>query len=215
VELSESAGAQRARVYRTLAHLFRYPSKWFVEALAEELAELRATLGCLGAGEALLASAERLSKRLARTQPSDLEESYESIFEPSGGLACSPHETAHTAKSPQEAMLRTFELADIAGFYRAFNVEVSPGTERVDHIAAELEFMHLLALKEAIAETDGRPEQAGVCRGAARAFLRDHLGRWVSGFAGSLEETADPFYASAGRLLGRFIADEAARLEAG
>jgi TorA maturation chaperone TorD len=76
-------------------------------------------------------------------------------------------------------MVKSFELADIAGFYRAFGVEITPGTERPDHIAVELEFMHLLAVKEVVAagREDGG-EHARICRDARATFFRDHLGRW-------------------------------------
>jgi DMSO reductase family type II enzyme chaperone len=216
VELAESLNFERARVYRTLAKLFQPPSPSAVAELrARELPELRSALIHLGCEENLLEVQELLSKRMGETEARELERSYEQTFEPSGGLQCPPHETAHTVEKAQEAMLRTFQLADIAGFYRAFAVEIVPGTERVDHIAAELEFMHLLAVKEAVAEADGRPEQAGICRDAARAFLSEHLARWTSCFAARLEAVdTDPAYAAAGCLLDRFVERDVAQMGA-
>jgi TorA maturation chaperone TorD len=116
---------------------------------------------------------------------------------------------------PGAALVRTFELADVAGFYRAFGVELRPGTERPDHLGAELEFMQLLAAKEALALGDeGDGERAELCREAARAFLRDHLGRWVKAFADAVEAGAgEPFYRAAARLLASFVAHEVARLD--
>jgi TorA maturation chaperone TorD len=102
-------------------------------------------------------------------------------------------------------------MADVAGFYRAFGVKVDPSGDRVDHIAAELEFMNLLAVKESIAlQQEGEGEHAHVCRDASRSFLRDHLGRWVRTFAEKLgDEGADPFYAEAGAFLSLWVAYDA------
>ena len=61
----------------------------------------------------------------------------------------------------------------------------------------------------------GAGETADICRDAARAFLRDHLGRWAGRLSERLEENAaDPVYATAGRLLGRFVALDAEELGA-
>ena len=40
-------------------------------------------------------------------------------------------------------------MGDIAGFYKAFGVELSKDIhERLDHLSVEFEFMHFLAYKE-------------------------------------------------------------------
>ena len=76
------------------------------------------------------------------------------------------------------------ELADIAGFYRAFGFTFEGQIhERPDFLASELEFMHILTLKEACAFEAGRTDQAEVCVEAERKFLQDHLGRWIGLFA--------------------------------
>ena len=117
---------------------------------------------------------------------------------------------------PQLELTRTFEMADVAGFYRAFGVEVGDGGERVDHITTELEFMNLLAVKESIAlQEEGAGEHAETCRHASQVFLRDHLARWAPRLGESLAESeADPIYRSAGRLLGSFVAFDARRIDA-
>jgi DMSO reductase family type II enzyme chaperone len=211
------ASLDRAVVYRGLARLFHLPDPGSVEALrARELPELRAALGRLGAGAELEQAASDVSALLADATPERIREGYEATFEASGGLRCAPNETPHTADTASEAMLRTYQLADIAGFYRAFGVEVEPGGERPDHITAELEFMHLLAVKEAVAaDEEGDAERAAICRDAAASFLRDHLGGWVPRLAQRLDEAAaDPVYAAAGRLLERFVALDAKALAA-
>jgi TorA maturation chaperone TorD len=94
-------------------------------------------------------------------------------------------------------------------------VEIAPETERVDHISAELEFMHLLAVKEAFAEVQENLEGAEICRDAARLFLQDHLGRWYPKFCSRLREAAaGPVYVAAGQLLESFLDLEASRVAA-
>jgi nitrate reductase assembly molybdenum cofactor insertion protein NarJ len=87
---------------------------------------------------------------------------------------------------PSSAGGVTPRLADIAGFYSAFGLAVS--RERPDHIVAELEFMSFLLLSEAEARTDGEPERAEIAADAARVFLRDHLGTWVTAWASRVGE---------------------------
>jgi TorA maturation chaperone TorD len=209
------ANLERARVYRSLAKLFLPVGPGFLEALRSNvLAELCEALARLGESLAVREAAESLRAHLANLDPARLQSAYQATFEASGGLRCPPHETAHTADRPAAGLVRTFELADVAGFYHAFGVELEPGTERPDHVSAELEFMQLLAAKEAVAlAEEGNGEHAAVCRDAARAFLRDHLGRWVGSFADAVEAGAEePFYRAAARVLAGFVAHDAARL---
>ena len=203
----------RTRVYRLLARAFRPPDAALVgDLLREDLPELVASLERLGARPELVAAASRLAEGLREVDPEHLARDYESSFEPSGGAERPPNETAHAPETPQEGLTRTFELADIAGFYRAFGVEVEPGGERVDHIAAELEFMHLLAVKQAVAEERGEVERAEICRDAAVAFLRDHLGRWHTKLNEHLERSGrGPVYPLAGEMLAGFIELEMTR----
>ncbi|MEE8558058.1 MAG: molecular chaperone TorD family protein [Myxococcota bacterium] len=205
--MSRERCTDRARVYRALARMFQVPERSRVDSVRnEDLPAVKGALGRLGAEGDLLEKVDRLVALFSDADLEQLRRDYESTFEPSGGLRCSPNETSHAPNSPQEAMVRTFEMADIAGFYRAFGVEIAPGTERVDHVGAELEFMHLLAVKELLAEQSGDPEHAEICRDASLAFLRDHLIRWMPKLGQSLEEMAEgPVYRLAGEVAARFV----------
>lgn len=82
------------------------------------------------------------------------------------------------------------ELADISGFYHAFGFQTGGEIrERPDFLATELEFMYLLALKEAYAIAEARESNQQVCVDAQRKFLADHLGKWSGIFAESLAQT--------------------------
>ncbi len=110
------------------------------------------------------------------------------------------------------AFSKTQRMADIAGFYKAFGVELRV-QERVDHMGAELELMHWLVCKEERGVELGKEEQVQVCRDAITKFMDDHLGRWAPFFAEQLAIAAlHPFYRSLGELLGEFIAAECERL---
>lgn len=75
----------------------------------------------------------------------------------------------------------TPRLADIAGFYRAFGLEVAD--DRPDHVIAELEFLAMAVMAEAEANDAGDNEAAGVAAGAIRLFIRDHIGAWIDAWA--------------------------------
>lgn len=214
--LDQRSSTDRAHVYITLAGVFRTPEPRRLEMLrSQHLPALCEAVGRLGAEGDLVEVTDDLARLMDKASVEELEQSYHDTFEASGGLRCAPHETSHAADSPQEALVKTFQLADIAGFYRAFGVEIAPETERVDHISAELEFMHLLAVKEALAEAQENLEGVEICRDAARSFLRDHLGRWYPKFCSRLREAAaGPVYAAAGQLLERFLDLEASRASA-
>lgn len=101
---------------------------------------------------------------------------------------CPPYETEYG--SPH-VFAQSGELADIAGFYRAFGL-AAPATERVDHLAVELEFLSFLAFKEAWAVNNGETERTGELREIQAKFLADHLARWAPAFATRFEARDAP-----------------------
>ncbi len=104
----------------------------------------------------------------------------------------------------------TAMLADVAGFYKAFGVQVKH--ERPDHIVAELEFMALVNLAEADALERDAQEEREVSSDAARSFLRDHLGGWVDAWAARLSSTEpDGTWAQLAALIDQYVAAEAQR----
>jgi nitrate reductase assembly molybdenum cofactor insertion protein NarJ len=100
----------------------------------------------------------------------------------------------------------TPRLADIAGFYRAFNASVPH--DRPDHVVAQLEFLALTLLTEAEALERGDDDVADVAARATRTFVRDHIGAWIDAWAarvGAIDELAPwfPFAAVAAELVRR------------
>jgi TorA maturation chaperone TorD len=131
---------------------------------------------------------------------------------------CPPYETEYFPSS--ENFARSQQMADIAGFYRAFGVEPSADRpERPDHLGLELEFMAVLFMKKrmalASAETNAdATEQASVCERAERDFFRDHLAWWVPTFASGLSRKAKGGYLRAlARVLAAVVPVERRRLD--
>ncbi len=162
---------RRAQLYGFLTDVFLYPSEnWLGD----------------------LPYVQQISRQLAIDFPltaerdlslEQLQAAYRNTFGATGSLC---YETEYGL--PHEYRMSQ-ELADIAGFYNAFGF--TPGgvvRERPDHIAVELEFMHVLSLKEAYAAQRDIQEHIEVCQQAQRKFLSEHLGKWIHLFARALEQ---------------------------
>lgn len=92
-----------------------------------------------------------------------------------------------------DPLFQPHRLADLGAFYAAFGLEMTPdAAERQDHISIELEFMSVLAAKEAYAlEHQLDDDQATLCSDAQKKFLREHLARWTPAFTRRLARMAD------------------------
>lgn len=196
------------------------PAQQLVEAAVRELLEVQRDLARARASATMPAKID--DGEVARLVASAAEgigqrDAYDCVF----GLVtchdCPPYETEYQPVA--DAFFRAQEMADIAGFYRAFGLSVRRELgERPDHIALELEFMALLLAKrrlalQAAASADAR-ERAAVCDEAQRAFFRDHLGWWAGGFAQLVRQKGDSGpLAAASRLLALLIASEHDRLK--
>ena len=113
-----------------------------------------------------------------------------------------------------DPLFQPHRLADLAAFYRAFGLEVAPdASERQDHICLQLEFMSVLAAKEAFAlEHQLDDESLVICGAAQKNFLREHLGRWAPAFTRRVERAAiEPLLRAAAGLARDFIAAECTR----
>jgi TorA maturation chaperone TorD len=146
--------------------------------------------------------------------PDELCAEYDRVFGLVYARECPPYETEYCPTS--EPFYRAQQMADVAGFYRAFGLtgaEARP--ERPDHLANELEFMAVLFLKNRLALDEALPEAAehiAVCDNAQADFFREHLAWWVPSFAAGLRRKAgDGLYAALGRVLAAFLPAERSR----
>lgn len=200
VDESQRAHAEqavyRAQVYAFLSAVYLYP----FENWSEELPLAAAAAGRV-AGAPAWPTLQPLPLK-------DLQAAFRHGFGAAGSLC---YETEYGL--PHE-FRQAQELADIRGFYLAFGFDMGGAVrERPDHLAVELEFLHVLALKEAHARLHGVAEQVEVCVAAQAKFLGDHLGTWVDLFVQSLAlNTEDAPYLPLAHFTAAFVQAEAARL---
>ncbi len=207
----------RACVYRTLSELFARPDEAALARTREHnLREQVQALDRIAADSGLVSVARELCDLFEDIDLGRLRRGHRAAFDESSENRCSATEMEQHGDTPQAERVDTFGIADVASFYKTFGVEVDAGGERVDHISTELEFMKLLAVKEAIAlQGENSREHAQTCRDASRVFLRDHLVRWAPRLGRCLAASgADPVYSAAGRLLSGFIEFDAALVDA-
>jgi len=199
----------RAAVYRLLGGAFGYPSQAGLSEL-ERMAAAAADgpLGLPPLREVLLG----LVETIRHADAGELAQEYVFLFDRQ--VRCPPYEGAYGEVSQMAG--KATQLADVAGFYSAFGLQPAaarPDTE--DHIAAELEFMSALALKESYLLAEGDGDGLEVTREAQARFLGDHLGRWAEALADSLgQATALPYYAAVATLLAAWVRTDVARLGA-
>ena len=115
-----------------------------------------------------------------------------------------------------DPLFQPHRLADLGAFYAAFGLEMTPdAAERQDYISIELEFMSVLAAKEAYAlEHQLDDEQGAVCRDAQKKFLREHLGRWTPAFTRRLARMAgDTTLGALADFTREFITEDCARFK--
>ncbi len=131
----------------------------------------------------------RTRRAWEQADPDKLRTDYARLF-----LLRSPHPLNETAYGEGRRLAgRENELADINGFYRAFGVEVSKeNPDLPDHLTTELEFYSTLLMKVAYAESLGLFEEAEITLEANKAFLEDHLGRWVGALCREVNERKAP-----------------------
>ena len=111
-----------------------------------------------------------------------------------------------------DARLMGDSTIDVAAWYREDGLE-NAIQEPPDHVIAELEYLHFLAVKSAGAMIDGDPEKATYYLGREKRFLTTHLARWVHPFTREVETNAETeFYRCLAKITRAFI-DEAVSVQ--
>jgi TorA maturation chaperone TorD len=120
-------------------------------------------------------------------------------------MDCPPYEMYF---SGSHVFQQTQDLADISGFYKAFGLEVSKEdtTNRWDHIAVELEFLHFLTYKIAYAIENHGEKELESCAAGKKKFLNAHIGRWIQAFSKAVDKKASvEFYRQVAKLANDFV----------
>ena len=174
-------------------------------ATTELIEEIAALADALVASGAPLAALAELRDAAEASTADTIAAQQERLF--GGQVAVPPYEGSYEPDPFRQAR----QLADVAGFYRAFGAEAhGPATDRPDHAGAELEFLAYLAVRRAEAAEDGRTDQAEACAEAERAFLTEHAARWLPVFFTSVTVTAADAYHLALGVVGEAVIRELA-----
>lgn len=186
----------RSTVYELLSHCYGEPGIEFLDFIKDgEFFEhmINALRFHPELKKGILQTLHTLIDETMRMEINDLSEEYSFIVSPEKNLLYEGN-YHHPFNSYEE-------MADIAGFYRAFGFNFDG--ERPDHVCLELEFMRILSLKEAMALQVGDQEKLDVTINAEREFLSSHIGRWTEAL---LQMTKDiPFYSTLSRFLNEWV----------
>jgi DMSO reductase family type II enzyme chaperone len=200
----------RSRLYGFLAWAFGAPDADLAGDLATAWQDIGQEFPVPG-DEAVRAAWSRLGAALDGLDPAGLERAYLGCFGYAISKDCPPYETEY---GQSHVFQKAHQLADIAGFYRAFGLEPAAHShDRLDALSVELEFMQFLCMKEVYGAAQGHAaDRLAVGREAQAKFLREHLGRWTFGFAQRLAAKASgTVYADLARLLEAHLEAELAR----
>jgi TorA maturation chaperone TorD len=171
----------------------------FVEDGRAALEGMRAALEGIG-GERAKQKIAALQKQLDQIeklvsaecvnwQLSDLQSEHRRVFTNVITLDCPPYETLF---GNDHVFAQSHVMGDIAGFYKAFGVELSKDIhERLDHLSVEFEFMHFLTYKESYSRCHDGTEKTDIVVDAQKKFVKNHIGRWVPLFCRMLAKKAD------------------------
>jgi len=200
----------RSRMYVLLAKSFLYPTELIFQYIrSSDYDESLSRYGSPHDADVMQQRAQELitSSQSENLKRGELETEYNRLFAHLGSAICPPYESEY---GYENIFQKTQAMADIAGFYRAYGLEVADtNTERVDFIATELEFMSYLLMSEAYARAHGVREQLDIAIDTQKKFLRDHLGRWMGVFSAILiGNTENPFYHSLGSVVQQFVETE-------
>ena len=209
-ELTEESAIANLRslAYGYLASGFRKPEEENFDLNKEEFLDAwKKLIPCLEGEDQFLPLLEKLKGSLKDQTFGALSTQYEYLFSAHGGIKASLYETDHTKETPQHALSQGHEFGDIAGFFKAFGLEVSKDfPDRVDFIGSELEFMHFMAAKEVYALNQGTAENVQIVQDAQNKFVKDHLGRWTHSLAEALQEVDKcGFYAALTELVHAWV----------
>lgn len=207
----------RSFIYRFLAKAYEdpephgwqwlsgHPTKSALESAVKALARV--------APDAFTRAAAELADRLVPDAFDAFHDNYVACFGHTVRGDCPMNEIEY-GDIKADPLFQPHRLADLGAFYAAFGLEMTPdAVERQDHISLELEFMSVLAAKEAYAfEHQIDDERLALCRDAQRKFLREHLGRWTPGFTRRLARIAgDTALGALANFTREFIAQDCAR----
>lgn len=215
------AARARSAAYTVISYAFQYPDPTLIASLGdparwsmwpEVVSDMDSEVG------AKLNAFRRCIDTLLKCDGGDdsgaaaaeLQSEYNHLFGHAVRGKCPSYELEY---SRGEIIQQSSGLADIAGFYAAFGVEVSQSADdRADHVSVETEFMSVLCAKEAIALEESHAEHREVSTKAQRSFLKDHLAFWFPAFVDRVGQAGkNGFYGTLASFSAEFLSAECRR----
>jgi DMSO reductase family type II enzyme chaperone len=195
LQASIDTALARTFIYRLLAKAYEDPEAdgWQWLSSPQTKSALGSAVQPLAppAPAAFACAAAQLANRLAADAFDDFHHTFLTCFGHTVRGDCPMNEIEY-GDIKADPLFQPHRLADLGAFYAAFGLEMAAdAAERQDHISIEMEFMSVLAAKEAYAlEHQLDDDHAAVCREAQKKFLREHLGRWTPAFTRRLARLA-------------------------
>lgn len=197
---------RRSGLYSLLSKAFRFPSQEQYERVksgqfADEVQQALSQLPYKGLRADALGRGTGLGY-------DEFQSRYIELFEVGGqhGPPCFLYEGEHGGG-------RMKVLEEVLRFYHYFGLRLSQEKrDRPDHLASELEFMHVLTFKEA--DSLLQRKERGAYLKAERDFLRFHLNGLAARVAEEVGGSAVPFYSGLAQLGAAFCQSELAYLQA-
>jgi len=186
-EVKIAAPLLRSLIYKRLSEAFRLPTEKFSSSIenGEFIKEMKEAVSQLQSlkftdNPKLNENLDVLSNTVDKMAPFSLDQFQSEFINIFGHTISEEYPPYETQYGGAHIFQQTQELADIAGFYKAFGLEITdPAVERLDHISIELEYMYFLSYKEAYARKNHNSEKVDICVNVQKKFLDEHLGEWV------------------------------------
>ncbi|MEE9402659.1 MAG: molecular chaperone TorD family protein [Desulfobacteria bacterium] len=193
----------RSGAYKGLAGCYRMPNN----GLHNDLVQLEHYLDTLGSEAATHITRMRSGWLGRGNEIDDLCVDFARLFVGPYALLAPPYGSVYL---DGERKVMGDSTIDVCMRYAEVGLELADHFKEVpDHIAAELEFMYFLILKEAEAISHSDFEQALDFLKKQEEFLSSHLGVWVSEFADHVERNAETqFYKQLARTTKVFVSKD-------
>lgn len=173
----------RAKIYKALAECYYLPGEATLRHARQLGRSLKAV--CPPAAEA----ADRMeAAMLSHEGVEDLAIDHARLFVGPFALLTPPYGSVYL---DGERRLMGDSTQAVSECYREVGLEMAAGFNGTpDHIAAELEFMHVLVIRELEALAGGDLDRAQYSRKKQSSFLERHLAAWVPVFTRGVEQQA-------------------------
>lgn len=192
----------KTEIYRLFALCFYPPKETILEekAIVESLAYALDSLG-------INKEAEELKTAFAETAEEALELDFARLFIGPFELPCPPYGSVYLEKDRQIMGKTTM---DVVAIYEAAGLHVEEEMhEPADHVAIELEFMHLTDIRIKNAVKEENTEDADALSELRRMFEGSYFLPFASKFADAVAENAETaFYKTVGKALKKFTASK-------